>query len=168
MMDASQGYHQIILAPEDCKRVNFVTSTGIFCYVAMPFGLKNTSATYQSLVDKIFRLENNIEVYIDYMLVKSRKAKDHITDPEETFSILRKYRLKLNPGKCTYRVQGGHLLGFVVTQRGIKANPLKIKVILDMKAPTNVNEMQMLTGRIAALSRFISKAVEKSLSFFKY
>ncbi|KAL0333080.1 UNVERIFIED_CONTAM: Retrovirus-related Pol polyprotein from transposon [Sesamum calycinum] len=169
MMDASQGYHQIILAPEDLKRVNFVTSAGIFCYVAMPFGLKNASATYQSLVDKIFRLQirKNVEVYINYMLVKSRKAKDHMTNLEETFSVLRKYRLKLNPVKCAFRVQGGHLLGFMVTQRGIEANPLKIKVILDMKAPTNVNEMQRLTGRIAALSRFISKAVEKNLPFFK-
>ncbi|KAL0411545.1 UNVERIFIED_CONTAM: hypothetical protein Slati_3744200 [Sesamum latifolium] len=55
MMDASQGYHQIMLAPEDRKKVSFITSSGTSCYVAMPFGLKNAGATYQRLVDKIFR-----------------------------------------------------------------------------------------------------------------
>ncbi|KAL0448442.1 UNVERIFIED_CONTAM: hypothetical protein Slati_1400600 [Sesamum latifolium] len=81
--------------------------------------------------------------------------------------VLRKYRLKLNPAKFAFEVRGVHFLGFMVTQRGIEANSLKIKAILDMKAPTNVNEVQRLTGRIAALSRFISKAAEKSLPFFK-
>ncbi|KAL0291849.1 UNVERIFIED_CONTAM: hypothetical protein Sradi_7011100 [Sesamum radiatum] len=60
-----------------------------------------------------------------------------------------------------FGVQGGRFLKFMVTQRGIEANPLKIKAILDMKAPTIVNEVQKLTGKIAALSRFISKAAEK-------
>ncbi|KAL0462427.1 UNVERIFIED_CONTAM: hypothetical protein Slati_0130300 [Sesamum latifolium] len=101
------------------------------------------------------------------MLVKSKKAEDHIADPKETFSIIRKYKLKLNPGKCAFGVCGGHFLGFIVTQRGIEANPLKIKVIHDMKAPGDINEVQQLTGRIAALNRFISNYAEKSLLFFK-
>ncbi|KAL0386593.1 UNVERIFIED_CONTAM: Pro-Pol polyprotein [Sesamum latifolium] len=169
MMDASQGYHQIMLAPEDRKKVSFITSTDTFYYVAMLFGLKNAGATYQRLVDKIFRpqLGRNVEVYVDDMLVKSKKAEDHVTDLEETFSVLRKYRLKFNPAKCTFEVRGGRFLGFMVTQRGIEANPLKIKAILDMKVPTCINEVQRLTERIAALSRFISKSAEKSLPFFK-
>ncbi|KAL0455573.1 UNVERIFIED_CONTAM: hypothetical protein Slati_0896500 [Sesamum latifolium] len=74
MMNASQGYHQIILAPKDHKRTNFITSDDTFCYVAMPFGLKNAGATYQILVNKIFRpqLGRNMEVYVDDMLVKSK------------------------------------------------------------------------------------------------
>ncbi|KAL0413056.1 UNVERIFIED_CONTAM: hypothetical protein Sradi_1507300 [Sesamum radiatum] len=101
------------------------------------------------------------------MLVKSKKAEDHTKDLEETFSVLRKYKLKLNPAKCAFGVQGGRFLGFMVTQRGIKANPLKIKAIINMKATTCINEVQRLTRRIAALSRFISKSAEKSLLFFK-
>ncbi|KAL0284645.1 UNVERIFIED_CONTAM: Transposon Ty3-G Gag-Pol polyprotein [Sesamum radiatum] len=75
IMDASQGYHQIMLVPEDHKRVSFITSNGTFCYVAMPFGLKNAGATYQRLVDKIFRpqLGRNMEVYVDDMLDKVKK-----------------------------------------------------------------------------------------------
>ncbi|KAL0445279.1 UNVERIFIED_CONTAM: hypothetical protein Slati_2250600 [Sesamum latifolium] len=93
MMDASQGYHQIMLAPEDRKRVSFITSSGTFCYVAMPFGLKNASATYQRLVDKIFQSQigRNVEVYVDDMLVNSKKTEDHIADLEETFAVLRRY-----------------------------------------------------------------------------
>ncbi|KAL0283574.1 UNVERIFIED_CONTAM: hypothetical protein Sradi_7223800 [Sesamum radiatum] len=109
----------------------------------------------------------NVEVYVDDMLVKSKKAEEHVKDLEETFSVLRKYRLKLNPAKCAFGVQGGRFFGFMVTQRGIEANPLKIKAIIDMKAPTCLNEAQRLTGRITALSRFILKFVEKSLPFFK-
>ncbi|KAL0451528.1 UNVERIFIED_CONTAM: hypothetical protein Slati_1130900 [Sesamum latifolium] len=169
MMDTSQGYHQIMLAPEDRKKVSFITSEGTFCYVAMPFGLKNAGATYQRIVDKIFcpQIGRNVEVYVDDMLVKSKKAEEHVKDLEETFTVLRKYKLKLNLTKCAFGVQGGRFLGFMVTQRGIETNLLKIKAIIDMKAPTCLNEVQRLTGRIAALSRFISKSAEKSLPFFK-
>ncbi|KAL0354322.1 UNVERIFIED_CONTAM: Retrovirus-related Pol polyprotein from transposon [Sesamum angustifolium] len=126
MMDSSQGYHQIMLAPKDRKRVNFITSAGTFCYVAMPFGLKNAGATYQCLVDKKFypQILRNVEVYIDDMLVKSKEAKDHIINLYKTFSIFRNYRLKLNPRKFAFGVQRGRFLRFMVTQRGIEANPL--------------------------------------------
>ncbi|KAL0439398.1 UNVERIFIED_CONTAM: hypothetical protein Slati_2422800 [Sesamum latifolium] len=101
MMDASQGYHQIMLALEDHERVSFIISDDTFCYVDMPFGLKNAGATYQRLVDKIFRpqLGRNMEVYVDDMLVKSKEVSHHVEDLEETFAVLREYRLKLNLGK---------------------------------------------------------------------
>ncbi|KAL0349815.1 UNVERIFIED_CONTAM: hypothetical protein Sradi_4130700 [Sesamum radiatum] len=103
-MDASQGYHQIKLASEGHKRVSFITLNGTFCYVTMPFGPKNTGATYQRLMDKIFRpkLGANIDVYMDDMLVKSKETRIHVEDLEETVAMLRKYRLKLNPGKCAF------------------------------------------------------------------
>ncbi|KAL0339476.1 UNVERIFIED_CONTAM: Retrovirus-related Pol polyprotein from transposon [Sesamum angustifolium] len=117
MMDISQGHHQIMLASKHHKRVSFITSGGTFCYVAMPFGLKNAGATYQRLVDKIFRpqLGRNMEVYMDDMLVNIKEDHNHVKDLEETFTVLRKYRLKLNPRKCTFRVSGRHFLGFMVT-----------------------------------------------------
>ncbi|KAL0395106.1 UNVERIFIED_CONTAM: hypothetical protein Slati_4476800 [Sesamum latifolium] len=168
MMDASQGYHQIMLAPKDHKRVSFISSENTFCYVVMPFGLKNAGDTYQRLVDKIFRpqLGKNMKVYMDDMLVKSKEAHHHVEDLGETFAVLRKYWLKFNPGKCAFGVSGGRFLGFMVTQRGIEANPDKIKDILDMGPPTNINEVQRLIERIE-LSRFISKSAEKGLPFFK-
>ena len=108
-----------------------------------------------------------MEVYVDDMLVKSIEAEEHIKDLQEAFATPRKHRMKLNPTKCTFGVASGKFLGFMVTQRGIEANPKKIKAILDMKHPSNKKEVQQLKGRFAALSRFISKSAERCLPFFK-
>ena len=101
------------------------------------------------------------------MLVKSRKAELHLVDLRETFDAVRKYQMRSNRAKCVFGVSLGKFLGFMVSQRGIKANPEKVKVILDMTSLRSVKEVQRLTGRIAALNRFVSKATDKFLSFFK-
>ena len=108
-----------------------------------------------------------MEVYIDDMLVKSVKAELHITHLTEAFQVLKSYNMKLNPAKCAYGVSAGKFLGFIVNSRGIEANPDKIKVVLDMLPPSNIKDIQRLTGRIAALSRFVSKASEKCQPFFQ-
>ena len=168
-MDAFSGYNQIRMAPEDEERTTFITERGLYCYKVMPFGLKNAGATYQRLVNKIFQdqIGRNMEVYVDDMLVKSIEAEEHIKDLQEAFGTLKKHRMKLNLTKCAFGVASGKFLGFMVTQRGIEANPEKIKAILDMKHPSNKKEVQRLTGRVAALSRFISKSAERCLPFFK-
>ena len=97
-----------------------------------------------------------MEVYIDDMLVKSLEAEDHISHLKQAFSSLRKYNMKLNPTKCSFGVSPGKLFGYIVTHRGIEANPEKIRVIHSILSPKNVKEVQKLTGRMAALSRFIS------------
>ncbi|XP_075481101.1 uncharacterized protein LOC142521805 [Primulina tabacum] len=125
-------------------------------------------ATYQKLMDKIFSAQvgRNVEVYVDDILLKSKSARDLIADLRETFATLRSYGLKLNPQKCTFGVRSGKFLGYMVTERGIEANPEKVKAIQSMSPPGNLQEVQKLTGRIAALSRFISRAVHRSLPFF--
>ena len=75
--------------------------------------------------------------------------------------------MKLNPAKCAFGVSAGKFLGFIVNNRGIEANPDKIKVVLDMAPPSNIKEVQRLTKRIVALSRFVSKASDKCLPFFQ-
>ncbi|XP_073047725.1 uncharacterized protein [Primulina eburnea] len=169
LMDAYQGYHQIPLAREDQDKVSFITSEGTFCYVVMPFGLKNAGATYQRLMDKVFsnQIGRNVEVYVDDILVKSKNSADLIADLRETFATLRSYGLKLNPQKCTFGVKSGKFLGYMVTERGIEANPEKVKAIQSMSPPGNLQEVQKLAGRIAALSRFISRAAHRSLPFFR-
>ena len=74
--------------------------------------------------------------------------------------------MKLNPGKCAFRVTAGKFLGFMVSQRGIKANPDKIRAIIEMAPPKNVKEVQSLNGKVAALNRFVSRATDKCLPFF--
>ena len=75
--------------------------------------------------------------------------------------------MKLNPSKCAFRVSSRKFLGFMVSQRGIEANPGKIQAILDMEPLKNIKEVQSLTGRVAALNRFVFKATDKCLPSFK-
>ena len=98
---------------------------------------------------------------------KAKKHEDHIADLRETFSNLRKHGLKLNPEKCVFGVRSGKLLGCMITERGIEANPVKIEAIRRMRPPSTKKEVQKLTGRLASLNRFISRSAEKSLPFFK-
>ena len=108
-----------------------------------------------------------MEVYIDDMLVKSTTTELHIARLSEAFQIPRKYNLKLNPTKCAFGVSAGKFLGFIVNHRGIEANLDKIKDVLDMLPPSGIKEVQRLTGRIAALSRFVSRASDKCQPFFQ-
>ena len=106
------------------------------------------------------------KVYVDDMLVKSKEACDHIKHLSDMFEILRKYRMKLNPQKCVFGVESGKFLGFIVNHRGIEANPAKIQALMEMKSPTCVKQDQSLTGRIAALNRFVSKSSDRCKEFF--
>ena len=168
-MDAFSGYNQIQMAEEDQEKIAFVTSQGLYCYKVMPFGLKNARATYQRLVNQMFKKQigKNVEVYVDDMLVKSKEEEDHLDDLKEMFNALRQYSMKLNPSKCAFAVSSGKFLGFIVSRRGIEANPEKVRAILEMSSPMTIKEVQSLTGRVAALNRFISKAMDKCLPFFK-
>ena len=93
----------------------------------MPFSLKNVDATYQRLINKMFahQIGRNIQVYVDNMLVKSRREDDHLNDLKETFDTLCSYNIKLNLSKCAFGVTARKFLGFIVSQRGIEINPNK-------------------------------------------
>ena len=153
---------------DDQEKTSFMTSQGLFCYKVMPFDLKNVGATYQRLMNKMFaqQIRRNVQVYVDDMLVKSQREENHLEDLKETFNTLRSYIMKLNPGKCAFGVTTGKFLGFMVSQRGIEANPNKIQAIMEMAPPRNVKEVQSLNGKIAALNRFMSRATDKCLPFF--
>ena len=168
-MDAFSSYNQISIDPDDQEKTSFVTGQGTYCYRVMPFGLKNAGATYQRLVNKMFQKQigASMEVYIDDMLVKSTTAELHIAHLVEAFLILKEYNMKLNPAKCAFGVSAGKFLGFIVNNRGIEANPDKIKAVLDMPSPSSIKEVQRLIGRIAALSRFLSRASDKCQPFFQ-
>ncbi|XP_020421233.1 uncharacterized protein LOC109949580 [Prunus persica] len=167
--DAYSGYNQIFMHPEDQAHTSFITDRGLYCYKVMPFGLKNAGATYQHLVNQLFAplIGNTMEVYVDDMLVKSRTADQHIPNLSAMFTILKQYKMRLNPTKCAFGVASGKFLGFMISQRGIEANPEKIQAILNMTVPKTVKDIQSLTGRVAALTRFISKATDRCAPFFK-
>jgi hypothetical protein len=168
-LDAFSSYHQIKMAREDEEKTAFITPCGVYCYVCMPFGLKNTGATFQRLMRKALgaQMGRNAEDYIDDIIVKTRESHTFIEDLEETFANLRKVNTKLNPAKCAFGVPSGKLLGFLVSHCGIEANPDKVKAIKEMRPPRNLKEMQWLAGCMAALGRFIARSGEKALPFFK-
>jgi ribonuclease HI len=113
------------------------------------------------------QLHRNVEAYVDDVVIKTRNPDGLIADLEETFSSLRRFRWKLNPTKYVFGVPSGKLLGFIVINRGIEANPVKISAITDMGAPATIKDVEKLTGCMAVLNRFISRFGERGLPFFK-
>ncbi|PKA58156.1 hypothetical protein AXF42_Ash012879 [Apostasia shenzhenica] len=136
----------------------------------MPFGLKNAGATYQRMIDIVFKNQRgrNLEAYVDDILVKSRSMEEYLTDLRETFDTLRKYNLKLNLAKCTFWHHLRKVPGLFDINRGIEANPNKISAVLNMPSPRSLKEIQKLAGRVNSLGRFISKADDRCLPFFQY
>ena len=127
----------------DQEHTSFITDQGLYCYKVMPFRLKNAGATYQCLVNMMFKkkIGRTMEVYIDDMLIKSKIASDHIAHLAEMFKILKKYHMKLNPLKCAFGVASGKFLGFMVNQQGIEANPEKIQALLDIRSLSKTKEL---------------------------
>ena len=153
---------------EDEEKTSFITHEGLYCYKVMPFGLKNAGATYQRLMNHVLQdhIGKNVEVYVDDIIIKSQKSEQHARDLEQILDTLDKYKIKLNPDKCVFGVKAGKFLGFMISHRGIKANPEKMEAILNMKAPKTLNELQKLNGRITALGRFMSCSAKKCLPLF--
>jgi hypothetical protein len=147
-IDCYSGYHQIAIKEEDQEKTAFITPFGAYCYTTTSFGLKNADATYQRAIQACFKrqLNKNVKAYVDDVVVKTRNSDTLIADLEETFASLREYRWKLNLNKCIFGVPSGKLLGFIISHRGIEANPEKISAITKMKAPTCIKDMQKLTG----------------------
>ena len=130
-LDAFQGYHQITLDHEDQEKTSFITLKGNYHYTMMPFRQKNVRAIYQRMVTRMFwdKIENKVEVYIDDMVVKSRKEKEHMANLTKTLKIFRRHKFHLNANKCAFGVGAGKLLGHIVSRRGIEVNLNQIKAI---------------------------------------
>lgn len=150
-------------------RTSFITPDDTYCYLRMLFRLRNTGATFALLVQIVFQNQvgRNLEAEVDDIVVKSRAEGDLLADLRETFDDLLTTGLRLNPEKCTFEVRSGKLLGYLVSQRGIKVNPEKIRAIHEMQPSAIVWEAERLTGCLAALCHVISRSVEQSLPFLK-
>ena len=157
-IDVYSGYNQIPMYKLDEEHTSFIADFGLYCYRAMPFDLKNARATYQRLVNMMLKdlIGKTMEVYMDNILVKSRMVGDHVEHLRQMFNVLRKYQMKLNPLKCAFGIRSGKNLGIMVNQRGIEANPEKIRALLEMSSPKKPKEVMSLAGRVAVLSRFMS------------
>ncbi|CAJ2662241.1 unnamed protein product [Trifolium pratense] len=168
-MDAYSGYNQIPMAVADREKTAFMTESGNYYYKVMPFGLKNAGATYQRMMNKVFRgqIGDMLEVYMDDMIVKSPEELDHVVHLRKVFEQARKHNMRFNPEKCTFGVRAGKFLGFYLTERGIEANPDKCRVFAELPTPSDKKSIQTLNGMLTSLSRFVSKSAQHALPFFK-
>ena len=167
-LDAFSRYHQTLMHLPDVEKTTFITPHRLYYYNVMSFGLKNAGATYQRMESKIFRplIDTSMEVYIDDMLIKSKERPDHTRHLQETFKLLRRHNMKLNPLKCAFNVISGRFPSFMVMQRRIEANPIQLKAIMNSHTPTSKKGVQQLTDRLAALRRFISRFIDRLKLFF--
>src|ERR1043165_2066191 len=138
-LDAYSGYNQIRMKEDDEEHTSFITPYGVFCYKTRPFGLKNAGATYQRMMQACLKeqIGRNVQVYVDDIVIKTYSASTLFDDLRETFIALNKYRIKLNPDRCAFGVPAEKLLGYMVSARGIEANPEKVQVIARMQEPTD-------------------------------
>jgi hypothetical protein len=168
-LDAYSGYHQIQMKESDQLVTFFITPHGMYCYDAMPFGLRNTNAMYQRRMNHVFgdHIWATVEAYIDDIVVKTNKACDLVSDLETAFACLRAKSIRLNPAKCDFGVPQGMLLGFIVSERGIEANLKKVSVITNMGPIKDIKGVQWVMGCLAALSCFISCLGEKGLPLYR-
>ena len=136
-LDAYYGDNQIPKHETDKPKTTFMTNKANICYEVMLLGIKNAGATYQRLMDRIFKeqIGHNIEVYVDNMIVMSKNPEQHAKDLFEVFGRLCDFDMKLNPKKCVFGVEGGKFLEFLLTSLGIEANPNKRKALEDMRSP---------------------------------
>jgi hypothetical protein len=168
-LDAYSGYHQIGTNESDQLATSFITPFGTYCYVMMPFDLKNAGATYQHCMQRCLDsfIGEVVEVYIDDIMVKSRKVDHQVEKLEQTFSHLWSYWINLNPEKCVFEMPKGKLLSFIISEHGIEANPKKIAAIQNLGPITNLKGAQKLMGCLAYLSQFISWLEERGMPLYK-
>jgi len=135
----------------------------------MLFGLQNAGATYRRCRLHVFgkHIGSAVEAYVDDIVVKSKQRGDLIQDLEIAFSCLCGNQIKLNPEKCVFGVPRGMLLGYIISQCGIEANPEKVSAITRIGPIRDIKGVQRVTGCLAALSRFISRLGEKALPLYR-
>jgi hypothetical protein len=168
-IDAYSDFHQIKMAKDDRKHTAFVTVDGLYCYIVMPYRLLNALPTFARAMNITLGdlVRDIVEVYVDDIVVKTRELNSLLENLAQVFDKLRATSTKLNPEKCVFGVSARKLLGFLVSHRGIEANPNKIRAIEAMRPPAHLKDVQRLTRSLAALSRFISRLAERALPFFK-
>ena len=139
------------MVPKDAKKTTFRTPIGNFYYTIMPFGLKNTDATYQRIMTAIFHdmMHRELEEYVDDIVVKSKNYEDHVQILRKVFERCRAFKLRMNPLKCAFGVSFETFLGFLVHSRGIDVDPVKTTTIATMKTLATVKELKSFLGKVS-------------------
>jgi hypothetical protein len=134
LLDCFSGYHQIWLRKEDEEKTNFITPLGAYCYMRMSEGLRNVGPMFCKMTNAALKdqVGRNILSYVDDIIVASKKKELYISDLSKTFANMHEVNLKLTPEKCVFRITRGKVLGCLVSTKGIKASPDKIRAIIQV------------------------------------
>lgn len=165
-MDGFSSYNQIEILLADQHKMTFICPWGTFACCKLPFGLKNVGASFQWAMSYAFHdIKHIVQSYLDNLPVRSKFRRDHLNNPLQVFVHCRYYNIQLNPHKCSFVVQSGRLLGFIVASDGIPIDPLKIEAIVNLPPPQTILQLQSLQGKEKILRRFIANYAKLTKGF---
>ncbi|MCO5558306.1 hypothetical protein L7F22_011885 [Adiantum nelumboides] len=154
-IDLKSGYHQIRVNPADVPKTAFRTTFGLYEFMVLPFGLTNATATFNCMMDIIFRpLRHYVGTFFDDMIVFSKSEAEHMEHLRAVFEMLRKERLVVNGKKSEFFMEEIHFLGYIVSKVGARMDPTKIKAIQDWPEPVNLHEVRSFLGLCSYYHRF--------------
>ena len=156
-LDLASGYWQVQMHPGDREKTAFITRYGMYEFNVMPFGLCNAPATFQRLMDQVYKniAWKFVVVYLDDTIIYSRTFNDHLKHLREVFLRIRKAGLKLNLEKCQFWMQRLPFLGHIITPQGIGPDPGKVEAIKKLIPPRNVSQLRSFLGLAGYYRKFI-------------
>ncbi|MCO5601055.1 hypothetical protein L7F22_055172 [Adiantum nelumboides] len=157
-IDLKGGYHQIRVNPADVPKTAFRTTFGLYEFLVMPFGLINAPATFNRMMDRIFRpLRHCVGIFFDDMIVFSKSEAKHMEHLRAVFEMLRKKRLVVNGKKIEFFMEKIHFLGHIVSKDGVRMDPAKIKAIQDLPEPVNLHEFSWIVLILSQIHSFLRR-----------
>ncbi|GJX21069.1 reverse transcriptase domain-containing protein [Tanacetum coccineum] len=154
--------NQIRMAENDEQKTGFHTEEGVYCFTHMTKELKNSAATLQRMMEKVFSDQRwrNVEVYLEEIVVTSKSEQSLVHDVEEILRKLKRVNIKIDPNTSSFRVEEGKFLGYMVTKEGVRADPEKVQTIIRSPTPKSPNQIRSLFMQLTAVGKFIPKLTE--------
>lgn len=157
LCDCASGYYQVPMREEDKPKTAFITHEGLFEFNVMPFGLSNAPSTFQRLMNSVLAelLWKNVIVYIDDIIIFSRKGENHAEILEKVFQKLRAAGIRLKASKCRFARRKIDILGFRISQDGQEVQSEKVRAVVKMRQPRSIREVQSFLGMANYYRKFI-------------
>ena len=171
VLDLTSGYYQVAMEEKDQEKTAFVTPFGLWEYTRMPFGLCNSPATFQRLMQRCLgdQALQSILIYLDDIIIFSATFDEHLKRLERVFSRLKHHGLKIKPAKCSFfQTQVKYLGHLVVAGEGVKPDPDKISAVQDWPQPTTVTELRSFLGFTGFFRKFVHRYSSVASPLFAY